>query len=123
MTVGEMTRTGMGLRELCAYVRENGRDGGGECRRLIYSAMQQHPHAPHPHNLIGILLEQEGNHPAAMKHFRAAWALDPTYMPARWNLDSFGTFFSRGRYAYDESDCPGQGPRGWGVRAGNAAAD
>ena len=41
----------------------------------------------------------------AMKHFRAAWALDPAYLPARQNLDTFGTFFSHGKSAYDESDC------------------
>ncbi|MPN31218.1 hypothetical protein SDC9_178692 [bioreactor metagenome] len=39
-----------------------------------------------------------------MKHFRAAWALDPTYIPARQNLDCYGTFFSNGKCAYDESD-------------------
>jgi len=31
-------------------------------------------------------------------------------LPARQNLDSFGTFFSRGRTAYDESDCPEEYP-------------
>ena len=68
--------------------------------------MKKFPHAPHPHNLIGLLLELQGDHPAAMKHFRAAWALDPAYVPARYNLDHFGTFFSGGSWAIDESDCP-----------------
>lgn len=76
-----------------------------QCEDLIRDAMRQYPHAPEPHNLLGILLEKECNHPAAMKHFRAAWALDPTYMPARNNLDMYGTFFSTGKCAYDESDC------------------
>lgn len=77
-----------------------------ECEALIFDAMKKYPHAPEPHNLIGVLLEKQGDHLTAMKHFRAAWALDPTYLPARQNLDSFGTFFSRGQYALDESDCP-----------------
>ena len=76
------------------------------CERELRSAMAKYPHAPQPHNLYGILLESMGDHPAAMKHFRAAWALDPTYRPARQNLELYGTFYSRGRCAYDESDCP-----------------
>lgn len=74
------------------------------CEQLLCTAMGQYPHSAQPHNLIGILLEKEGEHSAAMKHFRAAWALDPTYLPARKNLEKFGTFFSRGECAYDESD-------------------
>ncbi len=76
-----------------------------KCESLIRSAMGKHPHAPQPHNLIGILFEKRGDHLTAMKHFRAAWALDPTYMPAQQNLDCYGTFFSSGKCAYDESDC------------------
>lgn len=75
------------------------------CEQLVTAAMERYPHAAQPHNLIGILLEKEGNHCDAMKHFRAAWALDPTYLPARKNLEKFGTFFSGGECAYDESDC------------------
>ncbi len=77
-----------------------------KCEPLISDAMGKYPHSPEPHNLIGVMLEKMGDHLTAMKHFRAAWALDPTYLPARQNLDSFGTFFSTGRCAYDESDCP-----------------
>lgn len=76
-----------------------------KCESLIRSTMGKYPHAPEPHNLIGILLEKKGDHLTAMKHFRAAWALDPTYIPARQNLDCYGTFFSSGKCAYDESDC------------------
>ena len=77
-----------------------------ECWQLITEAMKKHPHAPQPHNLIGLLLESEGDHLTAMKHFRAAWALDPTYIPVRHNMERFGTFFSTGEVAYDETDCP-----------------
>ena len=94
------------LSTLCATVRELIRIQAYEkCKDLICSAMGKYPHAPQPHNLIGILLEKKGDHLAAMKHFRAAWALDPTYIPARQNLDCYGTFFSSGKCAYDESDC------------------
>nr|WP_288824380.1 hypothetical protein [uncultured Clostridium sp.] len=75
------------------------------CESIICQAIGKYPHAPEPHNLIGILLEKTGDHPAAMKHFRAAWALDPTYLPARRNLECYGTFFSNGRCAYNENDC------------------
>lgn len=77
-----------------------------KCVSLICEAMGKFPHAPQPHNLMGIVLEQEGDHAEAMKHFRAAWALDPTYLPARQNLDHYGTFFSQGACAFDEDDCP-----------------
>ena len=77
-----------------------------ECRQLITNAMREHPHAPEPHNLLGILLEKEGDHLTAMKHFRAAWALDPTYIPARYNLDRYGSFFAIGQSAFSEADCP-----------------
>lgn len=95
------------LKRLCNSVRELvARGEYGSCTRLICEAMEQHPHAPQPHNLLGIVLEKSGNHTEAMKHFRASWALDPTYLPAQHNLEAYGTFFSRGRCAFDESDLP-----------------
>lgn len=94
------------LSTLCATVRELTVEGRyNQCEVLIFNAMERYPHAAEPHNLIGVLLEKEGDHLMAMKHFRAAQALDPTYLPARQNLESFGTFYSSGRCAYDESDC------------------
>lgn len=65
-----------------------------KCRDLITETMKEYPDAPEPHNMMGILLEKEGNHLMAMRHFRAAWALDPGYAPARKNLENFGTFQS-----------------------------
>lgn len=76
-----------------------------QCENLICNAMERYPHAPQPHNLFGVLLEKEGNHTEAMRHFRAAWALDATYAPAGENLKTYGTFYSSGRCAFDESDC------------------
>ncbi|MDL2205483.1 hypothetical protein LJC33_01065 [Eubacteriales bacterium OttesenSCG-928-N13] len=96
----------LALESLCNKVREliKNRDFD-ECKQLICDAMREYPHAPHPHNLMGIILEREDCHIEAMKHFRAAWALDPTYMPARHNLDHYGTFYSKGSCAFDESEC------------------
>ena len=75
------------------------------CNSLICHAMMEYPSALHPHTLLGILLEKTGNHASAMKHFRAAQALDPTYGPATQNLTSYGTFYSQGGAAFNEQDC------------------
>lgn len=95
------------LDQLCALVRafvtESAYDS---CMEPICQAMERFPHAPQPHNLLGIVLEKTGDHSGAMKHFRAAWALDPSYTPANHNLHTYGTFFSGGSCAFDESDVP-----------------
>ncbi len=76
-----------------------------ESERLLEVAIGKYPHDPEPHNLYGILFEKRFDHNMAMKHFRAAWDLDPTYLPARHNLEHYGTFVSRGQCAYVDSDC------------------
>ena len=48
-----------------------------QCQKEIETAIAENPHCAIPHNLMGILLEKESNHVLAMKHFRAAYALDP----------------------------------------------
>lgn len=94
-------------KELCNEVKKLIDKGEFEgCYKLITEEMKNSPHAPHPHNLLGMLLENKGEHLLAMKHFRAAWALDPVYLPARHNLEVYGTFFSNGTGAFDEEDCP-----------------
>ena len=103
----ERNQTGA-LDHLCSQVRQSVQLGNfEECLTAIRSAMAEYPDAPQPHNLLGIILEKQGNHPSAMRHFRAAWALDPTYAPAEENMKTYATFFSRGSSAYDESDCKG----------------
>ena len=95
------------LNELCRAVRALCEEREFDlCRKLIYEAMSEFPDAAQPHNLLGIVLEKEGEHLAATKHFRAAWALDPTYLPASQNLHTYGTFYSAGPCAFDESDVP-----------------
>lgn len=76
-----------------------------QCEEYIGKAMAKYPHSPVPHNLMGILYEKQNNHDNAMKHFRAAWDLDYSYLPARYNIENFGDFFSNNnKYIYDESD-------------------
>lgn len=77
-----------------------------ECFQLISEAMKENPHAAEPHNLMGMLMEEQGKLSEAMKHFRASWDLDPTYLPARYNMEIFGSFLSNHRGAYDENGCP-----------------
>ena len=41
-----------------------------------------------------------------MKHFRAAWALDPTYRPACINMERYSSFSGQmPRPVYDETEC------------------
>ena len=94
------------MQKLCNFVRENVEKHDYEkCKEKIMRAMSEFPHAAEPHNLMGIVLEKEGNHVTAMRHFRAAWELDPAYLPTRENLEAFGAFPQNGRYVFDESDC------------------
>lgn len=76
-----------------------------ECEAVIATAMFEHPHAAVPHNLMGLLYEHEGLHLQAMRHFRAAYALDPTYLPASRNMNCYGILYRKGRPAYCEADC------------------
>lgn len=97
------------LEELCASVRAYVRKEAYEaCMEPICLAMAHYPDAPQPHNLMGIVLEKQGDHAAAMRHFRAAWALDPKYRPANHNMYIYGTFYTRGMCAFDESDVPAE---------------
>ena len=69
-------------------------------------AMAAAPHAAQPHNLMGIIAESRNDHVQAMKHFRAAWALDPTFLPARINIERYGSFSGQmPRPVYDETEC------------------
>lgn len=74
--------------------------------QAISKAMMESPHAAQPHNLMGIMMEKKNDHIGAMKHFRAAWALDPTYLPARENMDRTATFGATKPCVYDEAECP-----------------
>lgn len=111
MMTQEVTSRGMQLQALCDGVRKYvGTRNYEKCVTMISEAMGKFPNAPEPHNLLGIVMEKEGDHAGTMKHFRAAYALDPTYIPARQNLELYGTFYSCGKCAFDESDCPEESP-------------
>ncbi|MDC7289881.1 tetratricopeptide repeat protein [Blautia schinkii] len=77
-----------------------------ECRKMLIPLFSQYPDYAEPQNLYGLLLEAQRDHVGAMKHFRAACALDPAYLPARVNMEYFGTFDAKGTMAYNEDECP-----------------
>ena len=78
----------------------------------IISEMCEAPDAPEPHNLLGIWFESKGDEDKARRHYRAACALDPTFKPARKNLERICTvFYSKNPRTYD-----------YGVEASEAAA-
>lgn len=94
------------LYELCENVKNLVKiDNYSGCRTMIGKAMAEYPDAAEPHNLLGIIMEKQGNHAGAMKHFRAAWALDPSYIPARENMERFGTFEAAAEPVFSEKDC------------------
>lgn len=81
-----------------------------ECDRLIPKYMGLYPDSAVPHNLMGIVLEKRGRHTDAMKHFRAACALDASYAPASFNMALYSAFEKErsAEPAYDEQDCAGR---------------
>ena len=69
-----------------------------QAEEYLKKAMLQNVSAPETHNLFGILYECKGDKLLAAKHYRAAYALDPTYKPAAKNLSrlaSWGYSFDR----------------------------
>lgn len=95
------------LNKICNTVRELiGQSKLRESEEYITQIMMKYPHNPEPHNLMGIQLENCGDHLTAMKHFRAAWALDPSYLPARYNMEQYADMSCNCRRdAYTEEDC------------------
>jgi Flp pilus assembly protein TadD len=74
--------------------------------RLIVEAIRINPDAPQPHNLLGIWFELNEDGDKARKHYRAAYALDPTFRPACKNLERICTMSDCGRIPYDFGDEP-----------------
>ena len=71
-----------------------------EAYKLIIDAISINPDAPQPHNLLGIWFELKGNGDKARKHYRAAYALDPTFKPSCKNLERICTM---NEYTYAHS--------------------
>jgi Flp pilus assembly protein TadD len=86
-----------------------------EAEQYIKSAMAYDMTAPQPHNLFGILLEYRGDRLRAMKHYRAATDLDPTYLPAKNNLYRIGQFSPQpnDRIDFGNLQSAGNGTKRW----------
>ena len=63
-----------------------------EALPVIKEALILNTEAAEPHNLLGIFFELKGDDGTARKHYRAAYALDPTYKPACRNLERLVEF-------------------------------
>lgn len=61
----------------------------------IHIAMAQDDSSPKPHNLLGIIAELSGDLNLAGKHYRAAYALDPTFKATYRNLERITKFYYR----------------------------
>lgn len=70
----------------------------------ILKAMSEFPDSPIPQNLYGVLLGKLGHQALALRHFRAAIALDPAYAPANANLDHVDESFIPERFDCGEDD-------------------
>lgn len=57
------------------------------CAQLLRAAMYARPDAAQPHNLMGVMLEYQHRYADAMKHYRAALALEPELPAAKHNLE------------------------------------
>lgn len=88
--------------EIIMYLKQNALE---TAEKLICHTFELYPHRPEPHNFMGILLEKKSDHDEAMIHFRIALELEPTYLPAQYNLMHYGTFYDKGHCAYREEDC------------------
>lgn len=58
-----------------------------EAKQLLGQWLAEDDSCPEIHNLLGVLYEQQANHRKALAHYRAAYALDPSYEYARLNLE------------------------------------
>lgn len=59
----------------------------------IKCAVLEDQNAPKVHNLLGIIAELKKDLSLAGKHYRASYALDPTFKPASRNLERITSFF------------------------------
>ncbi|MCI2047708.1 MAG: hypothetical protein LKJ90_08340 [Faecalibacterium sp.] len=92
--------------ELCVQAKQLLNAGHYEaCLTLAAQEMEKHPSSAIPHNIYGVAKGAQGDTAEALRHFRAAWALDPTYLPARCNLDYCGSLFFGQHYVLEEAEC------------------
>lgn len=62
-----------------------------EAEKLLQKATGKESTKPEPFNLLGIIYELQNKQTEAMKMYRAALALDPSYKPADENLERAGS--------------------------------
>lgn len=72
------------------YIDENKLPEAEDC---IRNAAAQNISAPQTHNLYGIIAEYKGDILLAVKHYRASYALEPSYKPALRNLERITDFY------------------------------
>jgi DNA-binding response OmpR family regulator len=76
-------------------------------REVTRRAIALKPEQPEAYNLLGALLEVGGDRLEAQKFYRAALDIDPTYKPARTNLDRLVTWRQPGRLDLGAESAPG----------------
>jgi tetratricopeptide (TPR) repeat protein len=72
---------------------------------LIDEAFKLNNNSPKIHNILGVLSEIKRDKALAIKHYRAALGLDPSYKPAIKNLEnitSFEYYFTYEKLYFDE---------------------
>jgi DNA-binding NtrC family response regulator len=70
----------------------------------VRKAISIDPSRAEAFNFLGALLEIKGDHHEALKQYRAAVSLDPTYEPARQNLYRSKTWAKGGRVVFGEAE-------------------
>ncbi|MFP4687949.1 MAG: response regulator [bacterium] len=63
-----------------------------EARKYLEKAVAEDPNDPEIFNLLGVIYEFGGDENLAMKNYRTAVSLEPTYEPARDNLNRISEF-------------------------------
>lgn len=80
-------------------------------QETVRRAMSTDPSQPESYNLLGALLEIKGDYLEALKFYRAALDIDPTYTPARENLDRAASWHKFGNIDFGSSRDAGDGSR------------
>lgn len=73
-------------------------------RETSRKAIAEDPAQPEAYNLLGALLEIKGDIPESQKFYRAATDIDPTYEPARANLERATSWHKLGGIDFGSDD-------------------
>jgi Flp pilus assembly protein TadD len=73
-----------------------------QAEQYIRTTLSDFPERPEPYNLLGAVMEIKSRWLEAVKFYRAALDLDPTYKPAITNLDRATSFARIGRIVLEE---------------------